>query len=138
MIPARSGRGEFMAGSVCRAPMAGFCRPCIWSRSPVLRTFVNRVAAGAMRENAAKGEAHVAGTVTHDPPSAASGRPGRPMIVTEDAELLDDLLRLCAAAGAKPEVHHGPPDRGGGWESAPLVLVGDEDGAVENGVGNGF
>lgn len=93
---------------------------------PVLRTFVNRVAAGAMRENAAKGEAHVAGTVTHDPPSAASGRPGRPMIVTEDAALLDDLLRLCAAAGAKPEVHHGPPDRGGGWESAPLVLVGDD------------
>ncbi|MEU9409610.1 septum site-determining protein Ssd, partial [Streptomyces sp. NPDC048281] len=66
------------------------------------------------------------GTVTHDPPSAASGRPGRPMIVTEDAELLDDLLRLCAAAGAKPEVHHGPPERGGGWESAPLVLVGDD------------
>ncbi|MGW7545784.1 septum site-determining protein Ssd [Streptomyces sp. NPDC054770] len=68
----------------------------------------------------------MAGTVTQDPPSAASGRPGRPMIVTEDAELLDDLLRLCAAAGAKPEVHHRPPERGGGWESAPLVLVGDD------------
>ncbi|MEV7976260.1 septum site-determining protein Ssd [Streptomyces sp. NPDC086519] len=68
----------------------------------------------------------MAKTVTHDPPSAASGRPGRPMIVTEDAELLDDLLRLCAAAGAKPEVHHRPPEHGGGWESAPLVLVGDD------------
>ncbi|MEU9245658.1 septum site-determining protein Ssd [Streptomyces sp. NPDC048385] len=68
----------------------------------------------------------MAKTVTHDPPSAASGGPGRPLIVTEDAELLDDLLRLCAAAGAKPEVHHRPPERGGGWESAPLVLVGDD------------
>ena len=30
----------------------------------------------------------------------------RPLIITEDAELLDDLLRLCAAAGAEPEVAH--------------------------------
>ncbi|MGW2745853.1 septum site-determining protein Ssd [Streptomyces sp. NPDC001450] len=65
------------------------------------------------------------GTVTHDPP-ATGGRPGRPLIVTEDAELLDDLLRLCAAAGATPEVHPGVPDHGGGWEAAPLVLVGDD------------
>lgn len=64
--------------------------------------------------------------VTHDPPSAASGRPGRPLIVTEDAELLDDLLRLCAAAGATPEVHHGLPEPRGSWEAAPLVLVGDD------------
>lgn len=60
-------------------------------------------------------------TVTHDPPPAASGRPGRPLIVTEDADLLDDLLRLCAAAGATPEVHHGVPEPRGNWEAAPLV-----------------
>jgi secretion/DNA translocation related CpaE-like protein len=48
------------------------------------------------------------------------------LIVTEDIELLDDLLRLCAAAGARPEVHHGLPERRGAWESAPLVLVGDD------------
>lgn len=30
-----------------------------------------------------------------------------PLIVTEDVELLDDLLRLCAAAGVRPEVGHG-------------------------------
>lgn len=65
-------------------------------------------------------------TVTHDPPPAASGRPGRPLIVTEDADLLDDLLRLCAAAGATPEVHHGVPEPRGNWEAAPLVLVGDD------------
>ncbi|MFE0511518.1 septum formation initiator, partial [Streptomyces sp. NPDC058964] len=68
----------------------------------------------------------MAGTVTHDPPPATGGRQGRPLIVTEDTELLDDLLRLCAAAGATPEVHHGLPERRGGWEAAPLVLVGDD------------
>ncbi|MEV5084280.1 septum formation initiator, partial [Streptomyces sp. NPDC056159] len=41
----------------------------------------------------------MAGTVTHDPPPDAGGLQGRPLIVTEDAGLLDDLLRLCAAAG---------------------------------------
>ncbi|MET9493526.1 septum site-determining protein Ssd [Streptomyces sp. NPDC006552] len=49
-----------------------------------------------------------------------------PLIVTEDVELLDDLLRLCAAAGVRPEVGHGAPGGRGGWESAPLVLVGDD------------
>ncbi|CAL9528803.1 septum site-determining protein Ssd [Streptomyces sp. enrichment culture] len=88
------------------------------------------------------------GTITHDPPPTAGGRQGAPLIVTEDAELLDDLLRLCAAAGATPEVHHSvpgprpstpsaptgnapPPTHSGagwrtGWETAPLVLVGDD------------
>ncbi|MFB7915211.1 septum site-determining protein Ssd [Streptomyces sp. NPDC056061] len=46
--------------------------------------------------------------------------------MTEDVELLDDLLRLCAAAGAEPEVHHSLPDRRGSWEQAPMVLVGDD------------
>ncbi|MER5295464.1 septum site-determining protein Ssd [Streptomyces pharetrae] len=68
----------------------------------------------------------MAGSTTSEQPSAAGGRPGRPLIVTEDPALLDDLLRLCAAAGATPEVRHGPPERGGGWEAAPLVLVGDD------------
>ncbi|GAA4062537.1 septum site-determining protein Ssd [Streptomyces shaanxiensis] len=68
----------------------------------------------------------VAAAVTHDPPPTASGRPGKPLIVTEDDELLDDLLRLCAAAGATPEVHYGVPEPRGSWEAAPLVLVGDD------------
>ncbi|WP_327354458.1 septum site-determining protein Ssd [Streptomyces sp. NBC_01304] len=80
----------------------------------------------------------MAGSITYDRPAGGSGasdsggsdgagrqQPG-PLIVTEDVELLDDLLRLCAAAGARPEVHHTVPDRGGGWETAPLVLVGDD------------
>ncbi|MFD8385152.1 septum site-determining protein Ssd [Streptomyces sp. NPDC059679] len=67
----------------------------------------------------------MAGSITPNRP-AADGRLCRPLIVTEDEELLDDLLRLCAAAGAEPEVVHGLPVRRGSWEGAPLILVGDD------------
>ncbi|WP_330331211.1 septum formation initiator [Streptomyces sp. NBC_00536] len=109
----------------------------------------------------------VAGVVAG--PSVGPPAGGRPLIITEDPLLLDDLLRLCAAAGAEPHVDHSVPehsgtawatgsgeaegveeadradgaDRGGGtrgggsgwgsrggggvdWETAPLVLVGDD------------
>lgn len=82
------------------------------------RAFEGRVARG--------GRKIVAEVIAHDTPPSAGGHAGGPLIVTEDVDLLDDLLRLCAAAGARPEVHHGVPERGGGWESAPLVLVGDD------------
>ncbi|MEU9338382.1 septum site-determining protein Ssd [Streptomyces sp. NPDC048290] len=65
-------------------------------------------------------------TVTHDPPQPGRGRRAGPLILTEDPDLLDDLLRLCAAAGATPEVHHAVPERTARWEAAPLVLVGDD------------
>ncbi|TXS18986.1 septum site-determining protein Ssd [Streptomyces sp. wa22] len=68
----------------------------------------------------------MAGSFTGEGPSSIEGRRSGPLIVTEDAELLDDLLRLCAAAGAVPEVHHGPPGERGGWERAPMILVGDD------------
>lgn len=58
--------------------------------------------------------------------SASDRRSGVPLIVTEDEDLLDDLLRLCAAAGAEPEVSFGSPSRPGSWETAPLILVGDD------------
>ncbi len=85
-----------------------------------------------MTRDVSKGDAVMAGITEHGPPSGAGGKPGGPLIVTEDAELLDDLLRLCAAAGATPEVHHRAPTtppgsgRPGSWEAAPLVLVGDD------------
>lgn len=63
---------------------------------------------------------------TVDRSTAADGRRVAPLIVTEDVGLLDDLLRLCAAAGCQPVVHHGPPDRKATWEAAPLVIVGDD------------
>ncbi|MFJ8073814.1 septum site-determining protein Ssd [Streptomyces sp. NPDC096176] len=68
----------------------------------------------------------MAGSITSDRPHAAEERRGGPLIVTEDMDLLDDLLRLCAAAGAEPDVHHSLPERKGGWEDPPLVLVGDD------------
>ncbi|SOD63198.1 helicase/secretion neighborhood CpaE-like protein [Streptomyces zhaozhouensis] len=48
------------------------------------------------------------------------------LILTEDEELLDDLLRLCAVAGAEAEVAHGAPPTAEQWWGAPLVLVGDD------------
>lgn len=47
-----------------------------------------------------------------------------PLIITRDETLLDELLRLGAAAGVTPEV--APDGLGGlaGWAAAPLVLVG--------------
>ncbi|WP_407565925.1 septum site-determining protein Ssd [Streptomyces sp. 184] len=50
------------------------------------------------------------------------GAGGRPLVVTEDEELLDDLLRLCAAAGTQADVSHAPGRQD--WAAAPLVLVG--------------
>jgi secretion/DNA translocation related CpaE-like protein len=47
-----------------------------------------------------------------------------PLIITHDDNLLDELLRLAAAAGVSPTV--APDGSGGlvGWAGAPLVLVG--------------
>ena len=68
----------------------------------------------------------MAGSLVREGVPVDGGRRIGPLIVTEDVELLDDLLRLCAAAGAEPEVHHGPPEHRGGWEQAPIVMVGDD------------
>ncbi|MFE7426447.1 septum site-determining protein Ssd [Streptomyces sp. NPDC014735] len=68
----------------------------------------------------------MAESIARDRLPVAGARRGGPLIVTEDVELLDDLLRLCAAAGAEPEVHHSLPERRGSWEQAPMVLVGDD------------
>lgn len=57
---------------------------------------------------------------------APPGRAAAPLVVTGDQVLLDDLLRLCAAAGAEPEVFFDRPPSARAWESAPLVLVGDD------------
>lgn len=47
----------------------------------------------------------------------------RPLIITEDDELLDELLRLAAAAGV--EVTHTPgPGSRAQWRAATLVLIG--------------
>jgi secretion/DNA translocation related CpaE-like protein len=50
----------------------------------------------------------------------------RPLVITADPELLDDLLRLCAAAGVEPEVAQDAVAGRRSWLSAPLVVVGHD------------
>ncbi|MET9415163.1 septum site-determining protein Ssd [Streptomyces klenkii] len=68
----------------------------------------------------------MAGTSASEWPPAAGERQRGPLIIAEDEGLLDDLLRLCAAAGAVPEVAHGAPARRGAGLDPPLILVGED------------
>ncbi|TFV71660.1 septum formation initiator, partial [Blastococcus sp. CT_GayMR20] len=58
------------------------------------------------------------------PRSRVPGRSVRPLVVSADEVLLDDLLRLLAAAGAEPELATGGPALRRAHRDAPLVLVG--------------
>jgi secretion/DNA translocation related CpaE-like protein len=49
-----------------------------------------------------------------------------PLFVTADESLLEELLRLAAAAGTTPEVAHDVPAALRAWTRAPLVLVGED------------
>lgn len=49
-----------------------------------------------------------------------------PLLITRDETLLDELLRLAAAAGVTPVVAPGGLGGLAGWAAAPLVLVGDD------------
>lgn len=49
-----------------------------------------------------------------------------PLFVTADDTLLDELLRLAAAAGTTPEVARDVPAALRSWSRPPLVLVGDD------------
>ena len=53
-----------------------------------------------------------------------SSRPPRPLVVSSDEELVDDLLRLLAAAGAEAELATGGPALRRAHREAPLVLLG--------------
>lgn len=50
----------------------------------------------------------------------------RPLLVTADPDVLDDLLRLAAMAGVDTDVAHDVGTARRTWESAPCVLVGDD------------
>ncbi|MGI8522045.1 MAG: septum site-determining protein Ssd [Nocardioides sp.] len=49
-----------------------------------------------------------------------------PLLVTADDALLDELLRLAAAAGVTPEVAHDAAGALRGWAGAAIVLVGSD------------
>lgn len=50
----------------------------------------------------------------------------RPLVITEDRDLLDDLVRIAAAAGAQLDVAHAPAHARPFWNIAPLVVVGSD------------
>ena len=54
----------------------------------------------------------------------------RPLIITDDQELLDDLLRVAAAAGVEVDVAHAAAHARPYWTPAPLVVVGVLSSAV--------
>jgi len=58
------------------------------------------------------------------PRPSGSTTPGRPLVVTGDERLLDDVLRLLAAAGTEPEVATGGVALRRAHRESPLVLVG--------------
>ena len=47
----------------------------------------------------------------------------RPLIITSDAVLMDDLIRLAAAAGVEVQVAHDVESARRSWRQAPLVVV---------------
>ncbi|MEV4217018.1 septum site-determining protein Ssd [Nonomuraea sp. NPDC049725] len=48
----------------------------------------------------------------------------RPLVISEDRDLLDDLVRIAAAAGAQLDVAHVPSHARPFWSQAPLVVIG--------------
>jgi secretion/DNA translocation related CpaE-like protein len=56
-------------------------------------------------------------------PQAATGQP---LVITADEALLADLMRLCAAANATPQVVADPDEARADWWRAPCVLVGSD------------
>lgn len=61
------------------------------------------------------------------PPRVPAAAPSNvPLIVTRDETLLDELLRLCAAAGVVPEVATDARAALRAWTPSPLVLLGTD------------
>ncbi len=52
--------------------------------------------------------------------------PARPLVVTDDPDVLDDLLRLAATAGTELEVAADAGSARRSWSAAPLVVVGPD------------
>ena len=59
-------------------------------------------------------------------PALGSSLSPRPLLVTADDAMLDDLLRLAAAAGVEVDVVGDPGAARSRWPKAPLVVVGDD------------
>jgi secretion/DNA translocation related CpaE-like protein len=62
--------------------------------------------------------------MSHRDGSGAALQADRPLVLTSDMALLDELLRLAAAAGVDAEVVPDPAAARGLWLDSPLVVVG--------------
>ncbi|PZF79833.1 septum site-determining protein Ssd [Jiangella anatolica] len=60
------------------------------------------------------------------PIGPADVSPPRPLVVTRDEDLLDDLLRLAAAASVELEVAGQPESARSRWSQVPLLVIGDD------------
>lgn len=90
---------------------------CLWKVAHVHRPSRRMLPAGeSIREAALSGFKRAVG----DPGTARR----RPLLVTGDPVLLDELLRLSAAAGVEPDVAAEPATARGNWRRGQPVLVG--------------
>ncbi len=64
--------------------------------------------------------------MTSQPGSPRPTPSARPLVVTSEPALLEELLRLCAAAGIPPVVAADPAALQRAWEGASVVLLGAE------------
>ena len=64
-------------------------------------------------------------SVTATPVDAAVGQP-RPLLVSDDADVVDAVMHLAAAAGVAVETASGPGGARSAWRDTPLVLVGHD------------
>lgn len=62
-------------------------------------------------------------------PAGPAGLRRRPLVVTSDEQLLDELLRVAAASGTELDVAADPAAARGRYSAAPLVLVGVDQAA---------
>lgn len=69
-------------------------------------------------------------TATATGASGTTSRTSRPLVVTADERLLDDLLRLAAAGGVEVEVAADPAAARGRYATAPLVVLGADQARV--------
>src|SRR4029453_9023534 len=65
-----------------------------------------------------------AGEMSHRDGAGTALQADRPLVLTSDMALLDELLRIAAAAGVDAEVVHDPAAARGLWLDSPLVVVG--------------
>ncbi|TDC45139.1 hypothetical protein E1212_29145, partial [Jiangella ureilytica] len=95
-------------------------------RPPGPAAVLSPVPAGAL-SSAGAGALSPARARAQSSAPAGAPPPARPLVVTRDEDLLDDLLRIAAAASVEVEVAGRPDSVRSRWSQAVLVVVGDDE-----------